>query len=163
MRVLNPIRRNPLVGLAFLVVAIGGWAIADHFTPAPPAIIPPPPQNSLMMVELPFGSSPSGQAVTLDMLPKLRPGMTRVEVEDLIGPPPADGVQPVTMTDDGLRYRASYDLADPSPLATIRPIRRPRIPPPPQENGFVDRVAFVFDASKPGHPLIEVIYLDPLF
>jgi hypothetical protein len=46
---------------------------------------------------------------------------------------------------------------------TIRPfLSRSRVLPPPSEPGSVV-IALEFDASRPGHPLVEVLYPDPLF
>jgi hypothetical protein len=163
MRVLDTIRRNPVAGLAIVAAGIGGWIAAGLLDNGPPSVEPPPGEMSLRIAEVPRIPPPPGSAtVSLAVLPKLKLGMTRVEVEDLLGPPTADAVQPVTVIDGRLRYRAAYDLGEPDPPATIRPIRRPRLPMPIPDPPL-PRVALEFDASKPGHPLVEVLYLDPLF
>ena len=163
MRVLDTISRNPVAGLAVVIAGIGGWIAAEFLNPAPPCPVAssgPVPVRATMTRILPPPPT-TDQTVSLAVLPKLRLGMTRVEVETLIGTPPAEAVQPVTLTDGRFRYRAAYDLGEPDPPATIRPIRRFHVPPPPPEPQA--RVALEFDASQPGHPLVEIVYLDPLF
>jgi hypothetical protein len=173
MQVLNVIRRNPVAGLLVVAAGILGWIGAGLVNlPAKPeesrALVGPrrlPTPEAFpdaIAVDVTNPEIPSEvRARTLTLLPKLRPGMTRVEVEGILGPPTADGIHPVTVTDGQARYRAAYDLADPDPPATIRPIKNFRLFPPRQEPGA--HVALEFDASKPGHPLIEILYLDPLF
>ena len=162
MAVLDTIRRNPVALFAAAVAGVGGWIVAEALAPhGPPAerpLIAVGPQAAFIEAPPPqIGVPPAA----LTVLPMLRPGMPRAEVEGILGIPPADAVDPVTVTDGQLRYRASYDLGDPEPLATVRPIKRHRMPPPPDSTGI--RVAIEFDASKPGHPLVDILYLDPLF
>ncbi len=93
--------------------------------------------------------------VTSDLLPRLQPGMARVEVEGLIGTPPAQLVYPVSNVDGRLIYRASY-LAnfEPPPPA---PVGVP-LPVPPVRT----MIGLEFDAERPGHPLIKVHVPDPM-
>jgi hypothetical protein len=166
MRILDTIRRNPVALLAAAVAGIGGLVVAELLAPPPPLTERPllgsGPQAAVTESPLPpLGVSPPPFAI----LPKLRPGMPRVEVEELLGHPTADAVQPVTLTDGQLRYRAAYDLGDPDPPATVRPIKRlptKILPPAPGESSGI-RVALEYDASKPGHPLVDILYPDPLF
>jgi hypothetical protein len=90
--------------------------------------------------------------------------MKRVEVESFLGPPTPDRIQPVTMHDGRMTYSTAYELAlsDIGPPMTIRPIRpQPRIAT--GANAARSLIAFVFDAAEPGHPLVDILYPDPLF
>jgi hypothetical protein len=166
MRMLDTIRRNPIATLAVVVAGLGGWAITELLSPPPPLKpAPMPDARALMAADVSFMPTTADSSTLLLALSKLRPGMSRVEVEELVGAPTADSVHPVTVTDGRARYRAAYDIGDPEPLATIRPIKRLPIKPMPRiphESSGI-QVALEYDASKPGHPLIEVLYLDPLF
>src|SRR5688572_15652019 len=111
MAVLDPIRRNPVALFAVAVAGIGAWIVAEFLAPPPPLterpLIAGGPQAAFTEgPPLPIGMPPAA----LTVLPKLRPGMSRVEVEGLLGSPPADAVHPVTVSDGQFRYRASYDL-----------------------------------------------------
>jgi hypothetical protein len=168
MRILHTLRRNPVAALLIVVAGIGGWLAAGlRKTPTPPQLTqqltPRPPLP-------PIGEYLAGlnhpvterHIASMSNLPKLKLGMTRVEVEDVIGPPAADSLRPITVTDGRATYQTAYDLAEPDLPSTVRPIKaRPRILPRPATSQAL--VALVFDASKPGHPLLEIRYLDPLF
>jgi hypothetical protein len=101
---------------------------------------------------------------TAQVLPKLKPGMTRAEVEVLVGLPAPDDIHPATVSEGRVIYHMSYE-ADLEPTTTVRPIR-PYKPmpmgrdPPPNPRTFV---VLEFDATKPGHPLLGIYYPDPLF
>ena len=101
--------------------------------------------------------------VTVGMLPKLKPGMTRIEVEQLLGPPAADQLQPVTQTNGSPTYCTAYELIDSEIPMTIRPIQPKTARIPDRSAETKTHVTLEYDASKPGHPLIEVHYPDPLF
>ena len=168
MRILDTIRSNPGTLLVAAVAGIGGWVVAELLAPPPPLTeLPLPTSGPHAVVAESSAPLPHWEVspATLAVLPMLRPGMPRAEVEGLLGLPTADAVEPVTFTDGQLRYRAAYDLGDPEPPPTIRPIKRlPRKPLPPapgQSSGI--RVALEYDASKPGHPLVDILYPDPLF
>jgi hypothetical protein len=92
--------------------------------------------------------------------------MSRIEVEGLIGPPTADQVLPLMVADGRVTYQTAYPVdLDPTPLRTIRPFGR-RLPPVTaldDEDPRANLIALEFDASLPGHPLVTVHYLDPLF
>jgi hypothetical protein len=168
MRLLRPIRENPLIVLGVAVVVLIAWIAIDlskgPLAPAHTSLgqtdfvelaLPLPPQ-ALML------PAPGAAPVSVAVLPKLRPGMTRAEVEDLLGPPTADRVEPVTIQNGRMRYRTTYELDDPGVPMTVRPIQfRARILPSPRAPRSL--VALEFDASQPGHPLIEVLDPDPLF
>lgn len=168
MRPLRFLRRNPLPVLAALVVAFVGWIYWDAVAPPPVLeVIPAPsglarPLPSLVndsvldTVLMPVRLSPEG---TAKVLPKLKPGMPRIEVEGLVGVPGTDNISAATVTDGRVFYRTWYE-ADLSPPPTVRPIggnRRLRPPAP------LELVTLEFDATKPGHPLVGIYYPDPLF
>jgi len=87
--------------------------------------------------------------VTQEQISRLTPGMARVEVEGVIGVPPAGLVHPVSNVDGRFVYRASY-------LANLDPRREASIPAPRSI------IAIEFDASRPGHPLVKVHIPDPM-
>jgi hypothetical protein len=167
MRVLEMIRRNPAAVLAVVTAAILGWVAAGVLNPPPQKLLPPPEGGPVPVpmlareIPLPPPAPRATAPVAVEVLPKLRPGMTRVEVEGMLGPPTADALHPVTVAEGRLTYRTAYELAEPDVPATIRPIVRPRMHPRPTDPK--SQVALEFDASKPGHPLVQVFYLDPLF
>lgn len=157
MRPVRFLRNNPILLLVVLVVGFTAWVVSDTTEPAPSAPSPLPP--------LEFVSSPDAPAIepakpddrpgviTADVVPQLKPGMTRTDVEGLIGPPPAELVHPVEEVDGRLTYRATY-LAnlDPLPPNTVRPIPGRRSQPPAPKG----LISLEFDASLPGHPLLRV-------
>jgi hypothetical protein len=176
MRALQQIRDNPLIVLAVAVTGLLAWIAVDltresglknnpvateqavmalpQFPPGPP-----PDSSSQVFTDVPVSAQAT---VSAAVLPKLKRGMTRVEVEGLIGLPAPDRIHPVTIGEGRLTYRTAYDLAEPDVPMTIRPIQsRPRIPARPTDTPSA--VALEFDASQPGHPLVEVHYSDPLF
>jgi hypothetical protein len=94
-------------------------------------------------------------------IPKLKPGMTRREVEGLLGPPPAEHVQPVVVREGRLTYHTAYQLTEPDIPATIQVIPwlgRPSTTPRP---GFL--LTLEYDATRAGHPLLGIGYVDPMF
>ena len=174
MRVLRKIRENPVFVLFIALSALITWVAIDLIKPpAPREAVMAPGQNeadvtqqrySAMTDEGPTqGVVPGNPAVSVSLLPRLRPGMTRVEVEGLLGPPTADRVQPVTLADGRLRYRTTYELDDLGAPMTVRPIRPRRPLPLPPSTEPRSQIALEFDASQPGHPLVEILYPDPLF
>jgi hypothetical protein len=151
MRATALLRDHPVLLLGVAVVGLVVWVAAD--APAPPAAPPGDPPGSVppgdwaLSGPPPDGVLPSpvrGRypnepgAVNALLLDRLFPGMTRREVEDLLGVPPADRVAAVAR--DRLTYRTTYPIARP-PAADG---------PPP------GLVALEFDASRPGHPLLRV-------
>jgi hypothetical protein len=147
----------------------------DVFRPGPRAVLPerelplPGPPEAVTadgtspprkFLPQPFETMEANPQVIARVLHKLKPGMTRTEVEGLVGRPAPHDVHPATVADGRVTYRACYE-ADLEPPSTVRPIRptRPVVARP------ADRtlVTLEFDATKPGHPLIEVHYPDPLF
>jgi hypothetical protein len=168
MHTLRRIRNNPIIVLCVMVAALLIWIAVDSLPSlaptnpekmtrsAPPEVkMPPPPQ----IVRKSFLPMP----VTAEMLPKLKVGMTRIEVERLLGPPAPDQLQPVTQTNGSLTYCTAYELIDSEIPMTIRPIQTKTARIPNQSVKSKSHLTLEYDASKPGHPLIEVHYPDPLF
>ena len=178
MRLLRFVRRHPVAILGLLALAFFTWVWMDAGAgrrpgpDTPPELsrseidVPPgdwaPPQRRL---PVPPGveekSRPTPQD-TAQVLPKLKPGMTRTEVEGLVGVPAARDILPATIADGKVTYHTAYE-ADLEPPATVRPIRTPRpLARDPRPNGRT-LVTLEFDATKPGHPLLGIHYPDPLF
>jgi hypothetical protein len=163
MQMLNALRKNPVAVLFVAVAGIAGWVAAGLFSPQQP------PPNPLEIPDLGlakptvtrFDPTHESRPVSPEALPKLKPGMKRVEVEGVIGLPSADALQPVTVLGGRMTYQAAYELAEPDP-STVRPIQHHgrMIPVPPSAKSHF---ALEYDASKPGHPLLAILYLDPLF
>jgi hypothetical protein len=168
---LEPIRKNPVATLCVLVAGILGWVACGLLNTVPPqphleSPFAPVPAVALAVVTPEDGLTPPPKyrLVSVDLLPRLKPGMSRVEIEKVIGPPSPDSLDPVTMIDGRAVYRTAYELAESEAPHTVRPIRRiPRPPVVDEPPGPKSLVALEFDASQPGHPLIEIHYLDPLF
>ncbi|MCI0700409.1 MAG: hypothetical protein L0241_04950 [Planctomycetia bacterium] len=182
MRPLRFIRSHPVLVLGVLVAAFAGWVWIDVFREKEPRLVGGPEGgNPNLDVDVPTfegevvlepapqrrvlppneGEKPNPQR-TARVLPKLKPGMTRTEVEGLVGVPAPQDIHPVRVSNGKVTYLASYD-ADLAPIQTVRPIRPTHPmgqPTPPATRTFV---TLEFDATKPGHPLIEVHYPDPLF
>jgi hypothetical protein len=173
MHILHRIRNNPIVVLCVMATALIIWIAMDLLpsgTPtngpkvvsnpppsiSPPTIPPPPPKPGKFVQRPPM-------PVTVEMLPKLKVGMTRIEVERLLGPPAEDQLQPVTQTNGGPTYCTAYELIESEIPMTIRPIRPKTARIPSRSVEAKTHVTLEYDASKPGHPLIEVHYPDPLF
>src|SRR5262245_13790094 len=125
MRPLRRIRDNPIVLLAVAVVALVAWIVIDQVTPARR---PKPVDQADLQVVAEYGAAhpvhlgmvapePAAGAnpssISIAVLPKLKPGMSRVEIERLIGPPTAERIHPVTAADGRLTYRTAYNLAEP--------------------------------------------------
>src|SRR5262245_30781829 len=124
MRVLDPIRKNPVAALCVVVAGVGGWIAAGLLGPAgaeaPRAFTPPPggPPQAIAVADATLGPGeflPERLGVTrpvpVGLIPKLKPGMTRVEVELVLGPPHSDLLPPVFVSDMGrVTYRTSYAL-----------------------------------------------------
>jgi hypothetical protein len=172
------IRDNPVavLGAGFLALVI--WVAADLATAPGPKL-----QTSESLApagELPLPGAPTDVVVTdgrqnerrtlsvrttvpTEVLPHVKPGMNRHEVEGFLGRPDPDQIQPITSTNGRMTYSMAYEFDDLGPLMTIRPIQpRPRMHVEPSPGGRLT-IAFVFDAARPGHPLIDIIYPDPLF
>lgn len=173
MRLLRFVRKHPIALLGIFAIAFIAWLWRDSFPATDPPLNGDP---KLVSVEAPplvrFLPAPPDAEVpppkppqnTAQALLKLKPGMTRVEVEGLVGLPEATDIQPATIADGRVTYQTSYE-ADLELPPTVRPIRSPRPMPrdPMVQPGTRTRVVLEFDATKPGHPLLGVHYPDPLF
>lgn len=169
------LRDNPLLLLGVVIIGFGTWVIGEQLASRDE----PQPQGQLMSpplvraVDLPTistgletttASEPPRVpgVVTSDLVPQLRPGMSRSEVEAIIGPPPADLVTPVAESNGRMTYHAAYlaNLDARPPLRTDMTNRRAIPPQPPIAKSVI---TLEFDATRPGHPLVRVHYADPLF
>jgi hypothetical protein len=171
MRSLRQIRENPVLVCCVILTGLIAWVGADLInlrerSKTPVALEDLPyalGEPVVVTMEVPFvhgADEPTGVSPT--MLPQLKLGMTRIEVEELLGPPSKDRVMPVSFGEGRLTYHMTYDLSESDRLMTIRPIKPiPRVGP--QEPAPASLLALEFDASLPGHPLIRVHYPDPLF
>jgi hypothetical protein len=172
MRLLRFLRDNPLILLGVAVAAFAGWVLSNYSGPR--ADQPTSRSHNLdlgtMSVEVPIPPPPppdrpqGPSVVTPEQVPQLKPGMTRSEVEAIIGPPPAGLVSPVSESEGRMTYTAAY-LANldpgPTPVRGPMPVGR-RLPPPPNSIPK-SMIALEFDASKPGHPLLNVHINFPKF
>jgi hypothetical protein len=173
MRLLRVVRRYPIAVLAVFALAFVVWvwrdalpgagltadqtaadSLADPNWVAPPRRLPLPP-DAIPPVK------PDAQALS-----QLKPGMKRAEVEKLVGAPGPNDVHPVLVADGKVIYHATYE-ADLGPAPTVRPIHPGRTSvreaPPQPPPGARTLVTLEYDATRPGHPLLEVYYPDPLF
>jgi hypothetical protein len=171
MRLFRFARRHPLALLGAIAIAFVTWIWwdalpnrpgappeAETHVPNPGLRMLPQPTDLLVVSDLPL------PADTAPKLAKLKPGMSRAEVERLVGPPAAHDVSPATIADGRVTYHTAYD-ADFGPPRTVRPIHPNPRPPFAREAEPAGRmrVTLEFDATKPGHPLVGIHYPDPLF
>lgn len=148
MRGTSLLKDHPVLLLGLVVVGLVAWVALDA-TPRP---APPPDDAGTAAPGEVAQAGPDGPiappvrgrypnepgAVNALMVDLLFPGMTRREVEELLGAPAAGRV--AAADPDRLTYRTTYPiLRDPTPDG-----------PPPA------LVALEFDASRPGHPLVRV-------
>ena len=170
MHAVQRIRNNPIAIFGALAVALFVWILVDYLAsrflnathervavsdpPHRSKYLPPAPSNRPAMQPHP---------VLIEVLPKLMPGMPRIEVEKLLGPPAPHQLQPVSQVNGRFTYCSAYELLDPEPPLTIRPIRPKSSQSTPTPGEAKILVTIEYDASKPGHPLLAVHYPDPLF
>ena len=154
MRFLEAVRQYPVAVLAVVALAFVSWVWWDAL---PDAAERPPANGMTRTLPQPTVMAISAEAPPfVTALPKLKPGMLRAEVEQLVGAP--SDTHPVTVTGDRATYHTAYD-ADFGAPHTVRPILPRR--KPSGDRGAV--VSLEFDATRPGHPLVNVHYSDPLF
>ncbi len=177
MQMLRYLRRHPLLVLGAIAVAFVGWLWRDAVTeslrgPLEPEVahfeivgVPPDHQRPTLTLDTDERPQPNPNEKAQSLF-RLKPGMTRAEVEGLVGAPTADHIHPVTVLDGQVTYSTSYE-ADLGPAPTVRPIRpHHRLPIPaaqPRQATGPTVVTLQFDATKPGHPLMGIFYPDPLF
>ncbi len=176
MGLVNSIQKNPVWVLCFAVLLLIGWVAVDLAktgTRRPSARVSsaskelPVPERSVEAAivgeDMPVPLPPASSVVLSTVLPQLKPGMKRVEVERVLGLPTPEQIHPVTLNNGRMTYSTSYQFDDLGPPMTIRPIQsRPRSLPQPSPPAR-SLIAFVFDATAPGHPLIDIQFSDPLF
>jgi hypothetical protein len=173
MRPIRAVRQYPLVLLAAVAFAFVAWIWWDALPQRDPVVSTN--ATGRRVAPVPFEDARAILDADEPMLPdaahgitKLRTGMTRAEVEKLIGAPAPDRVSAAVVTDGRVTYLSTYE-ADFGPPQTVRPltdVRRAslkRFVPP--VSAAIDRtlVMLEFDATKPGHPLLGIHYSDPLF
>ncbi|HEY2910935.1 MAG TPA: hypothetical protein VGI99_11855 [Gemmataceae bacterium] len=154
MKPLQFLRNHAVAIVAIIALGFAGWLAYDSCqTPEPfdagkmtpfqsAKVLPPPPMP-------PGQREPRPGIVTADLLPRLQPGMARVEVEELIGAPPAKLVYPVANVEGRFIYRASY-------LANLDPMIEGGLRGPiPRSTISLD-----YDAGRVGHPLVKVHVAD---
>lgn len=171
MRLFRFTRQHPIALLGAVAIAFVGWvwwdALSAIRSPNPTVQVTGPPRKPMPTapdeaIEIITPTHDSTDAVRV--LAKLKPGMTRAEVEKLVGAPAPDLVSAATITDGRVTYHTAYE-ADLGPPATVRPIRPTRPLPAVRDPDPTGRtlITLEFDATKPGHPLLSIHYPDPLF
>jgi hypothetical protein len=164
MKALHILRNHPVILGSILLVAFAGWLAHDAMPREQASLPSDEPQPRLVQVPkrlpqppfpLPLRDPSRPSVVTPDMITQLQPGMARVEVEELIGLPPAGLVHPVSNVEGRLTYRASY-LANLEPSRALPPGAAPLNPAPRSLIGLE------YDASRTGHPLLKVHIPDPM-
>lgn len=175
MRILQFLRRYPISILAVFAVAFVVWLWRDSLVSDPKIegntgamrrVLPPPPSATTDEAVPPANGKETlklNPRETAQILPKLKPGMLRAEVEVLVGLPAPEDIHPAMVDNGRVTYQTAYE-ADLGPPRTVRPIKAPRHPmgrdPQPPSRTLV---TLEFDATKPGHPLLGIHYPDPLF
>ena len=145
------------VGVVLALGAVAGGSYLFRDAPPAPVVTGQPAgydSNGARIRRVPL--PPPLEAVSMAVLPSLQPGMSRAEVEDVIGPPSAAQVEPIEAAGGRTTYRTAYPIE----LAACGGGGAAR---PPAGAGPQCFVAFEFDATLPGHPLVNVYYPDPLF
>lgn len=174
MRLIRSVYRNPVAVFGLFVLAFGGWVLVDSFRKPEPKFVEVNPYDyQLIGIEAPplNGLPPRPEEkpcappqATAEAIRKLKPGMTRTEVEVLVGAPAANDIHPASVNDGRVTYHTTYETdQDLDPPATVRPIHTPRPAakdPNPRGKAIVK---LEFDATKPGHPLVSVQFPVPMF
>jgi hypothetical protein len=166
MKTLHGIRNYPIVVLTVMAAALFTWIFVESGSPTKtnPDTVKPVPDSKLRKLELHPQQPPRLQfevrPATVELLSKVKPGMPRVEVERLIGPPNPEQIQAVTETNGRLTYRTAYELEEAKLPMTIRPTQQKSTRTPKNTIESKSQLTFEYDATKPGHPLIEVHFPD---
>jgi hypothetical protein len=168
MRLIRFVRRHPITVLGLFATAFIVWLWRDSLPtiqPSDPEVrVEGRPRRQLPLSPPIDENAKPDRRDTAEILSKLKPGMTRAEVEGLVGVPAPQDIHPVTVADGKVTYRTAYE-ADFGPAPTVRPIHTPRPQPVGRDPLPKGRtlVTLEFDATKPGHPLLSVHFPDPLF
>jgi hypothetical protein len=155
------LRDHPVALLVVAVAGFGVWVVSDLTRPPAPPTPATVDEVRQMTVSLPVTPAPvrGSSAVPRDKIAILKPGMSRVVVEDIIGAPQPDQLGPILVQEDGrVTYQTTYPIdLDAVNLNTVKPIRRRPLPlPPPGQPRIDPLLTLEFDASQPGHPLLRV-------
>ena len=166
MRSLRFLHQRPVVLFAVAVCAFAVWIGREALDgdPPPPAASPETAGRTptVRFIPPPVTVEEAKPAPLTQILPKLKPGMKRTEVEAIVGAPDPADIRPATVTDGRVTYHTAYD-ADLGPPATVRPVTQAtRIPAPlPVREGPRRLVTLEYDATQPGHPLVGIHYPAP--
>jgi hypothetical protein len=159
MQAFRFVRQRPLGVLGLMGVAFCTWLWWDAGRDLPSAALAVECQAARLRADGPddaVKTRPTPQVVA-QVLPRLKPGMTRTEVEDLLGVPAPEDIHAATVLGGRVTYETVYE-ADLG-ARTVRLLHTPKAP------GSDPRtvVSLEFDATKPGHPLLDVHYPKPNF
>jgi hypothetical protein len=166
MKTLQGIGNYPIIVLTAMSAVLFGWIFLESQTPSKSRLNTgdPIPNSKVRKLELHPSEPPrlpvQVRPVAAEILSKVKPGMTRVEVERLIGLPSPDQIQAVTETNGRLTYRTAYELEEVNLPMTIRPIQPKSARAPKNMTESKSHLTLEYDATRPGHPLIEVHYPD---
>lgn len=164
MKTLHGIRNYPIVVLTVMSAALFTWIFLESSKKNNPDTGKPIPESRLKKPEFQPKEPPRLQAqvrpTTVELLSRVKPGMPRVEVERLIGLPEPEQIQAVTETNGRLTYRTAYELEEAKLPMTIRPTQQKSTRTPKNTIESKSQLTFEYDATKPGHPLIEVHFPD---
>ena len=159
MRLLQFVRRHPIALFGVFAIAFVVWLWRDtlpSYDTGPDSSEPqvsypralPTPIAVLNQEDEADGNEkvkPTPQD-TAQVLSKLKPGMTRAQVEELVGVPAVGDIHPATIADGKVTYHTTYE-ADFGPAPTVRPTRIVR-PQPGRDPASRTLVALEFDATK---------------
>jgi hypothetical protein len=146
-------RDYPVVVLCVVTLAFLVWLWRDAVAAPLPTLGAAEPAPVLAVLTEPMHVAPPpvirpAPREVAQVLSQLKTGMTRAEVEVLVGVPEANDIQPATVSGGRVTYRTCYEAElEPAPAA-------------PKGRTLV---TLEFDASKPGHPLLGIHYPNPRF
>ncbi len=179
MRPLRFLRQRPVALFGIAVCAFVVWIAREAVDDGDPRLLQPTdPRPGLTAADatnepvplkrfLPAPPPPPGKAkstpqATAQVLPKLKPGMTRTEVEEIVGAPDPGDIRPATVAGGRVTYHTAYET-DLGPLPTVRPMTPPTPSRVPAAREPARRlVTLEFDATQPGHPLLQIHYPEPV-
>lgn len=79
---------------------------------------------------------------TTEALAQLKPGMTRAEVEGVVGTPAAHDIHPAIVEGMRVTYQIAYEVEQNPPLGDMQTRKQ--------------QIKLEYDATQPGHPLVGV-------